>query len=614
MEGPSPGVSTSTWERVKEHKILQWGLGYFGAALALGHSTELLSHTFHWPEIIQRIIVGMLIVGLPLALTLAWYHGHKGLKGVSQGELAIASILLVIGAGLLIVLARAPSEHTEGERESAVAAGPRTSIAVMPFANLTGEAGKDYLGDGMAEELINTLSKVPGLRIPARTSTFSYKGRSVGSRQIAQDLQVGTLLEGSVRSAGTTLRISVQLSDAQTDSILWSQDYTRSFTDLFKLQDEVAQDVVRALKVNLKGATPVSVAQAPPTRDIEAYTLYLRAMQVAHLATEPTGREAVALLEQAVARDPDFARAYSALALRRLSLRDLGFHEPHALEDAERDAARAFALNPHQAGAQAILGIVQAMRGEWLASESSFRDAMTEDPSDPEIIDQYCLYLLLPAGQSRRALTELGRARRLAPAELFAVGLSMAFNVISGNDAEGRKFVELAMALGWTSEARPLQTALSVLAQRKGQYSEAAEHFLMFAPANLRAAGGDAVIRQVYAALGDPSGRPAAIKALQELLHRLDPDALGNNQLDAFRFFTELGDLDSAFEFANEHLDQLARAGGSAWASLWTTEMRAFRRDPRFQPLVTRFKLMPYWEQYGPPDGCELKDGKLACH
>ena len=620
---PLTASPTSAWERIKEHKILQWGLGYFGAALALAHSTELLSHTYHWPEIVQRIILGMLIVGLPLALTLAWYHGHKGLKGVGQGELMIASILVVIGAGLLIVLARAPGEHAEAEgavplADSATStAAPRTSIAVLPFSNLTGDPTKEYLGDGMAEELINKLSRVPGLRIPARTSTFSYKGRNLDARQIAKDLQVGTLLEGSVRSAGKTLRISVQLSDAQSDSILWSHDYDRDFTDLFTLQDEVARAIVQALQVNLKGASVASVsdAQAPPTQDIEAYTLYLRSKQVGHVPTERSLRESVDLLEQAVERDPNFARAYASLALRRISIRDIGIPEPNALEDAERDAARALALDPKLASAQAILGVVQATRGDWLEADTSFRAAMAQDPGDAEIIDQYCLYLLLATGHLRQALTEIGRARRLAPAELFAVGLSMAFNSITGHDTETQKFVDLAIALGWTSEARPMQVALSGLAQRKGQYAEAADHILSIAPASLRAAGGDEVIRAVYAAFGDPAQRPAAAKALKELLPRINTDEMPlYMQVDASLLFTQLDDLDSAFEFANRNYNLRARAGGSAWSSLWTPAMRPFRRDPRFQPFVTRLKLMDYWQKHGPPDDCELKDGKLSCH
>jgi len=119
----------------------------------------------------------------------------------------------------------------------------------------------------------------------------------------------------------------------------------------------------------------------------------------------------------------------------------------------------------------------------------------------------------------------------------------------------------------------------------------------------------------VYSAFADPVKKPAAAKALKGLLGRINTDQMPlYMHVDASLLFTELDDLDSAFEFANQNYDLRARAAGSAWASLWTPQMRPFRRDPRFQPFMTRSKLMDYWQKYGPPDDCELKDGKLSCH
>jgi adenylate cyclase len=142
----------------------------------------------------------------------------------------------------------------------------------MPFANLTGDATKDYLGDGMAEELINILTKVPGLKVPARTSSFAYKGRTTDIRQIAKDLGVGTILEGSVRAAGKRIRITAQLINAQDGLHLWSETYDEQFTDLFKLQDKLATQIASALQPNLTG-TSKAIGQAPPTQDVEAYRL-----------------------------------------------------------------------------------------------------------------------------------------------------------------------------------------------------------------------------------------------------------------------------------------------------------------------------------------------------
>src|SRR5690242_13740205 len=262
----APSLPLTFWTRVREHKLLQWTLAYLAAALALAHGEELIAHAFGWSEMPGRITIGLLAVGLPIAVLLAWYHGHKGLRNVSSGELMMMSILLLIGAGLLIVLVRAPTQntktvevaHTAGStfRPSALPAAastaPAASVAVVPFANLTGDASKEYFSDGMAEELIDTLAQVPGLKVPSRTSSFAYKGRNVDIRRIAQDLGVRTILEGSVRGAGERIRVTAQLVDATSGYHIWSQSYDRELGDIFKLQDDLAGAIVQVLKTKMK--------------------------------------------------------------------------------------------------------------------------------------------------------------------------------------------------------------------------------------------------------------------------------------------------------------------------------------------------------------------------
>jgi TolB-like protein len=177
----------------------------------------------------------------------------------------------------------------------ATPAAPRTAIAVMPFANLTGDASKDYLGDGMAEELINTLTKVHGLTVPARTSSFAYKGRNINIRDIAKDLQVGTIVEGSVREAGQRIRITAQLINAQDGLHLWSETYDEQLTDLFKLQDKLAREIALALQPKL-GGVGWAVTRAPPTQDVEAYLLYSQAVSLVDRITPPNISRALELL------------------------------------------------------------------------------------------------------------------------------------------------------------------------------------------------------------------------------------------------------------------------------------------------------------------------------
>jgi TolB-like protein len=624
---PHAPVQTGIWERIKAHKVVQWTLAYAAAAYTLLHVTEMISEAMEWPHLIARVLTLALVLGAPVVITLAWYHGAKGLRRFSAAELTIITILLMIAGSVLWSIQRNRGEPGASARVAtsnaapnvamppATPAAPRTAIAVMPFANLTGDPSKDYLGDGMSEELINVLTKVPGLKVPARTSSFAYKGRNTDIRQIAKDLGVGTVLEGSVRAAGKRIRITAQLINAQDGLHIWSETYDERFTDLFELQDHLAKAIVQALQGSLNGSPRAPVTTAPPTQDMEAYQLYLQARSIQN-GTEPRLKQALALYDQALARDPKFARAYSAMAEIRAVYMVLGYPLPHALEDAEREANQALALDPNLAGAQAVLGIINSFRGNWLKAEANFRAAMLLDANDAQIRSDYAGYVSLSAGHVRQAAAHSYEAHRLAPADPFSTQLLAATYSISGLDAEALKYADLAIELGASPNVTPIPQIYANAAKRHGHYAEAADRIMGNLPASLTGAGGDEVIRGVYAALGDPSKIPAARNALQNLLHKLKAEDLDvNTRKDMIELFTQLDALDVAFDLANQSLDQFARTGtvGSNWGVLWLPEMRPFRQDARFQDFVTRLGLMEYWKQYGPPDDCDLKDGKLIC-
>src|SRR5215470_15357987 len=204
-------------------------------------------------------------------------------RALGDGSGGQRFIVTVPGRGYQFV---APVREIHEDTPSAPLAAPATraatptqkSIAVLPFASLSSDPEKDYFGDGIAEELIHLLARVPGLKVPARTSSFAYKGRNVDVRQIARELGVGMLLEGSVRSAGDSIRVTAQLINAESGYHIWSQTFDRRFADVFKLQDELAGAIVQKLEPNL-GSVSRSPLQLidPPTRNVEAYRLYLQA-------------------------------------------------------------------------------------------------------------------------------------------------------------------------------------------------------------------------------------------------------------------------------------------------------------------------------------------------
>jgi len=338
-------VPASPWARIKEHKVLQWSLAYLGAALALAHGQELLAHNFHWPELVGHVLVGALIVGFPIAVALAWYHGHRGMTRFSAPEATVVALLLVIAAVLLAALVRGPEEQAVSvstapavpPTESASRV-PAASVAVVPFANLTGDSSKDYFSDGMAEELIDALANVPGLKVPSRTSSFAYKGHNTDIRRIAQDLGVDKILEGSVRSAGESVRVTAQLVDARSGYHLWSQTYDRKFADIFKLQDELAKSIVEQLLGRIGTSSAEVGIKTPSTQNVEAYQLYLQARALEGIPTLQTLRRAIELLNQVLALDPGYVEAWRDRAVSRTRLVSFLGEPPDGLLQAERDA------------------------------------------------------------------------------------------------------------------------------------------------------------------------------------------------------------------------------------------------------------------------------------
>jgi TolB-like protein len=632
MNGPSapvPGAPTALpgfWDRLKEHKIAQWTLAYAAAAYTLLHVVEMVSEALEWPHVIARVLTLVLGLGFPIVITLAWYHGAKALKRVSGPELMIITILLLIAGSLLWALNRRGEHETASSTATASAwhASDATtaalrSVAVMPFANLTGDPSKEYLGDGMAEEVINSLANVPGLQVAARTSSFAYKGRNADIRQIGRDLNVSAVLEGSVRSAGNRIRITAQLINAQTGLHRWSQTYERKFTDLFQLQDELATAIVQALQVNLNGAAPSSVVRTPPAQSVEAYDLYLQgfSMMLRGGSVENL-RLALHLFDQAIARDPTFARAFAARSRARLTFLVRGYPLANAREDAERDAEQALALNPKLGVAHQALGNVSALRGNWIQAESSYRAGIIDDGNDPDVHSGYGMVVLAATGRLNQADVEVRKAYELAPKSANHIRIVALLSATRGLDADALKFAELARGVGETDTG----TLSYVYVQddiQHARYTEAADRVIAGLPPTVRDAGGAEVIRQVYGALADPTQKPAAAKALQGLVAKLGATHLGANvQRDFITDFTMLGALDPAYELATLYLDEFVRSGtggGAAWTFLWwVPEMRLFRKDSRFQAFVTRMNLIDYWKQNGPPDGCDLRDGTLTCH
>jgi Tfp pilus assembly protein PilF len=322
------------------------------------------------------------------------------------------------------------------------------------------------------------------------------------------------------------------------------------------------------------------------------------------------------LLDGAIAQQPDFAPAFVARAEVRVGLGLLGYAPSDALEGAERDAHRALALQPGLNTANAVLGFTSSYRGNWLDAETQFRTALAAQDPGAAARAEYATFVLGSAGHLQQALLELNRAYHLAPSSQSTVVLLAAMNALAGHDYAAYRLAMLARSLGYPENSPPLVQILAGSAQRGGDFTQAARLARNSLSPAIRSAGGAETLNIVYAALADPTRRPAAHAALEHLLRSVDQSDLDIiTRVDIIEWFTQTDALDSAYALADATIDQFGRAGavGNAWGFLWGEEMRPFRQDSRFQGLVKRLKLVSEWQRNGPPDNCSLKEQQLNC-
>ncbi len=383
------------WARVVEHRTVQWLVGYLAFAYASLHTIEMLSSTFYWPHLVARVASVALLVGFPLTAVVSWYfHGtHRAAASSSTAPAASAT--------------------------AAAAAPPFKSIAVLPFLDMSAQKDQEYFSDGLSEELIGLLTKVPELRVPARTSSFFFKGKQATITEIAQALHVAHVLEGSVRKAGNTIRITVQLVQVDNGYHVWSESYDRTLDDIFKVQDEIAAAVVRALKVTLMKDNLPTRSAVP---NAEAYQLYLRGRFHWNRRSPEDFRKAIKFFQQAVAVDANYPLALTGLAdcYTLLPLYDRRANATEATPLAKQAVLKALAMDEGLAEAHASLGLILGIFDfDWTAAERHLRRAIELSPNASSTHQWYGM-LLVSAGRAEEGLAEARRALELDPLSLPA--------------------------------------------------------------------------------------------------------------------------------------------------------------------------------------------------
>jgi len=330
-------------------------------------------------------------------------------------------------------LAAGEIAHTPGSSTAAAAAmrgqlqAPEKSIAVLPFVDLSQNRDQEYFSDGLTEELIGLLTRVPELRVPARSSCFYFKGRQPTLSEIARALNVAHVLEGSVRKAGNRVRIAVQLSRIDTGFHLWSQTYDRTLDDIFKVQDEIASEVVRSLSLTLLSTTlPVRTTQL----NSEAYQLYLRGRFHWNRRSPEEFRAAIKHFEQAIALEPGYALAFTGLAdcFSLLPIYDCMTNATATMPHAKTAILRALAIDDNLAEAHASLGLILSIFDfDWAAAERHYQRALELNANSP-VAHQWYGELLVNTGRCDAGLAEGRRAvdlDPLSPVANLALGIQL---------------------------------------------------------------------------------------------------------------------------------------------------------------------------------------------
>jgi serine/threonine-protein kinase len=366
----------------------------------------------------------------------------------------------------------------------------RPSIAVLPFANLSGDPEQEYFCEGVAEEIINTLTQVEGLRVVARTSSFSFKGESEDVREIGQKLNVGRLLEGSVRKVGNRVRITAQLVSVADGYRLWSETFDRNMDDIFAIQDEVSLAIVGKLKVGLLDGEMQGAARRH-SKDFRAYNLYLHGRYFWSKRTEADLEKALQYFQRAIACDPTYALAYSGLADTYVILHDYGIMDSTEAYQRATDAAlKALALDDNLAEAHTSLaGIKTNSAWDWDEAESEYKRAIELNPGYATTHHWYAILLELK-GDFENALKEGERALELDPLSIvvkrYVAGLrTSAFNWKGAEDLY-RSALDLDPADGRT---RGFYALFLVQIGRREEAVSEIQRALENAPASLSARG-----------------------------------------------------------------------------------------------------------------------------
>ena len=492
-----------------------------------------------------------------------WWRGKAAL---ALGGVALAA-LLAIGAWL--TWSRGHGEIID-------------SVAVLPFVNASADPNNDYLSDGLTEGLINSLSRIPNLRVTSRSSAFRYKGREIDPKKVASELAVHAVVTGRVVQRGDSLSITVDLVDAQDDRQLWGEHFNRKLAHIFAMQDEIAQEISEKLRQRLSGEEMTRMAKRH-TVNAEAYQLYLKGRYEWNKRSPESFKKCIQYFQEAIDRDPSYALAYAGLADSYSVMSAFGVLPPReTLPRAKAAALKALELDDTLAEAHTTLaGVLAAYDLDWPAAEREFKRALQLNPRYANAHHWYALRYLAPVGKLDEAIAEMKRAQELDPlSPIISTNLGMAYYYARQYDQAMEQYRK---TLGMDPNFIAATFRLIGIYEQEGKYQEAIAATPRMMP-NIRGHSSDAAaLRQGYAASGVKGYWQKQLAWMtQEFRQPYLPAS------DLAGVYARLGDKEQAFTALEKAYEE--RDGGLNLLNV-DPAFDPLRADPRFADLVRRLGL-----------------------
>ncbi len=595
---------------LRRRHVFRMATAYVISSWLVLQAGDLLFDLLGLPDWSLRLLLGILVLGFPVAMVFSWVFEITpgGIKKETEMD-AISSrqrktslfALLILFAVILasvLIFSRYPvdSDASSAGLSTAPSGSPQT-LAILPFANLSDDNANEHFADGIAEELLNLLVDVDGLRVISRTSSFSFKGKDVPLSAIAEQLNVEHIIEGSVRQSGQRLRVSAQLIEVSTDSYLWSESYDRELSDVFAIQDDIAREIKAALQLTLGSQEPLLNR---PTDNMQAHELYLKGLYGFRNRDTFRMTASVQLLEQATALDPQYARAWEALAMAYLVLPGYQTVEERAVLNAaaamgraEANATRALDLQPDLVNARAVKAMIK-LQADPVAGFRQFESLLDDHPNSTNTRLWYAMQLGI-FGYPRKARAELEIVAQGDPASgITQHFLAKAANMLEESErarAHGRRAVALGRSSGY------MQIGIAHLADGNTQLFKSATNKIQLSDAERAAID--------YVA----SPESSRISKPQFVADLLATPASNKPALTATPFYW-LGAAEPFFDRVQSNADTNL---GLLLEVFWYPPAQIFRSHPRMQEIISANRFDEVWNELGPPEFCRRVNDAYQC-